>query len=90
MLVANGSITAENKHLYIVEDNKDYPSEYEMEFTDSKDINVQHNLKCTFPMIWVFDTNDNELYMDIEYYSDNLTILHSEIEISGKVIVNKL
>ena len=41
-------------------------------------------------MIRVFDTNDNELYMDIEYYSDNLTILHSEIEISGKVIVNKL
>ena len=90
MLVANGTITAENKHLYIVEDNNDYPSEYEMDFTDSKDINVQHNLKCKYPMIRVFDTNDNELYMDIEYYSDNLTILHSEIEISGKVIVNKL
>ena len=90
MLVANGTITAENKHLYIVEDNNDYPSEYEMDFTDSKDINVQHNLKCKYPMIRVFDTNDNELYMDIEYYSDNLTILHSEVEISGKVIVNKL
>ena len=90
MLVANGTITAENKHLYIVEDNNDYPSEYEMDFTDSKDINVQHNLKCKYPMIRVFDTNNNELYVDVEYYSDNLIILHSEIEISGKVIVNKL
>ena len=90
MLVANGTITAENKHLYIVEDNNDYPSEYEMDFTDSKDINVQHNLKCTYPLIRIFDTNNNELYVDVEYYSDNLIILHSEIEISGKVIVNKL
>ena len=57
---------------------------------DKKDIQIQHNLKCKYPMIRVFDTNDNELYMDIEYYSDNLTILHSEVEISGKVIVNKL
>ena len=90
MLVANGTITAENKHLYIVDDNNDYPSEYEMDFTDSKDINVQHNLKCNYPLIRIFDTNNNELYIDVEYYSDNLIILHSEVEISGKVIVNKL
>lgn len=89
-LVTNGVITAENKNLYIVDDNNDYPSSYEESFVDKKDIQIQHNLKCKYPMIRVFDTNDNELYMDIEYYSDNLTILHSEIEISGKVIVNKL
>ena len=65
MLVANGTITAENKNLYIVDDNNDYPSEYEMDFTDSKDINVQHNLKCKYPMIRVFDTNNNELYVDV-------------------------
>ena len=63
---------------------------YEKVFVNQKDIQIQHNLKCKYPMIRVFDTNDNELYMDIEYYSDNLTILHSEIEINGKVIVNKL
>ena len=90
MLVTNGTIDNTNKHLYIVDDNNDYPNEYEMDFTDSKDINVQHNLKCKYPIIRVFDKNDNELYMNIEYYSDNLTILQSEIEISGKVIINKI
>ena len=36
-------------------------------------------------------TIDNELYLDVEYYSDNLVILHSsEVPISGKVIVTRI
>ena len=84
-IVTNGDISMLRKII-----NTEGKADYELSFTDQKDINLQHNLKCKYPMIRVFDTNDNELYMDIEYYSDNLTILHSEIEISGKVIVNKL
>ena len=89
-MVTDGLITNNNKELFIVNNGTDIPSSYEESFVDKKDIQIQHNLKCKYPMIRVFDTNDNELYMDIEYYSDNLTILHSEIEVSGKVIVNKL
>ena len=89
-MVTDGLITNDNKELFIVNNGTDISSSYEESFVDKKDIQIQHNLKCKYPMIRVFDTNDNELYMDIEYYSDNLTILHSEIEISGKVIVNKL
>ena len=89
-MVTDGLITNNNKELFIVNNGTDIASSYEESFVDKKDIQIQHNLKCKYPMIRVFDTNDNELYMDIEYYSDNLTILHSEIEISGKVIVNKL
>ena len=89
-MVTDGLITNNNKELFIVNNGTDISSSYEESFVDKKDIQIQHNLKCKYPMIRVFDTNDNELYMDIEYYSDNLTILHSEIEISGKVIVNKL
>lgn len=89
-MVTDGLITNNNKELFIVNNGTDIPSRYEKSFVDKKDIQIQHNLKCKYPMIRVFDTNNNELYMDIEYYSDNLTILHSEIEISGKVIVNKL
>lgn len=64
---------------------------YEMNFTDKKDINVQHNLNCAKPLIQVYDLNDNELYLDVEYYSDNLVILHSsEVPISGKVIVTRI
>ena len=86
----DGIITNNNKELFIVNNGTNISSSYEESFVDKKDIQIQHNLKCKYPMIRVFDTNDNELYMDIEYYSDNLTILHSEIEVSGKVIVNKL
>ena len=89
-MVTDGLITNNNKELFIVNNGTDISSSYEESFVDKKDIQIQHNLKCKYPMIRVFDTNDNELYMDIEYYSDNLTVLHSEIEISGKVIVNKL
>ena len=89
-MVTDGLITNNNKELFIVNNGTDISSSYEESFVDKKDIQIQHNLKCKYPLIRVFDTNDNELYMDIEYYSDNLTILHSEIEISGKVIVNKL
>ena len=89
-MVTDGLITNNNKELFIVNNGTDISSSYEESFVDKKDIQIQHNLKCKYPMIRVFDTNDNELYMDIEYFSDNLTILHSEIEISGKVIVNKL
>ena len=89
-MVTDGLITNDNKELFIVNNGTNISSSYEESFVDKKDIQIQHNLKCKYPMIRVFDTNDNELYMDIEYYSDNLTILHSEIEISGKVIVNKL
>ena len=89
-MVTDGLITNNNKELFIVNNGTNISSSYEESFVDKKDIQIQHNLKCKYPMIRVFDTNDNELYMDIEYYSDNLTILHSEIEISGKVIVNKL
>ena len=89
-MVTDGLITNNNKELFIVNNGTDISSSYEESFVDKKDIQIQHNLKCKYPMIRVFDTNDNELYMDIEYYSDNLTILHSEVEISGKVIVNKL
>ena len=90
-MVSNGLITDENSYLYVVSDGTPTPDDsYEMDFTKLKDIKVQHNLNCKYPLIRVFDANDNELYMDIEYYSDNLTILHSEVEISGKVIVNKL
>ena len=89
-MVTDGLINSDNKELFIVNNGTDIPSSYEESFVDKKDIQIQHNLKCKYPMIRVFDTNDNELYMDIEYYSDNLTILHSEIEVSGKVIVNKL
>ena len=89
-MVTDGLITNNNKELFIVNNGTDISSSYEESFVDKKDIQIQHNLKCKYPIIRVFDTNDNELYMDIEYYSDNLTILHSEIEISGKVIVNKL
>ena len=89
-MVTDGLITNNNKELFIVNNGTDIASGYEESFVDKKDIQIQHNLKCKYPMIRVFDTNDNELYMDIEYYSDNLTILHSEIEVSGKVIVNKL
>ena len=89
-MVTDGLITNNNKELFIVNNGTDISSSYEESFDDKKDIQIQHNLKCKYPLIRVFDTNDNELYMDIEYYSDNLTILHSEIEISGKVIVNKL
>ena len=89
-MVTDGLITNDNKELFIVNNGTDISSSYEESFVDKKDIQIQHNLKCKYPMIRVFDTNDNELYMDIEYYSDNLTILHSEIEVSGKVIVNKL
>lgn len=89
-LVANGIIDSSNKHLYIISDAKDEKSSYEMDFVNSKDINVQHNLQCKHPLIRVFDTNDNEIELDCEYFSENLTILHSEISFSGKVIVNKL
>ena len=89
-MVTDGLITNDNKELFIVNNGTNISSSYEESFVDKKDIQIQHNLKCKYPMIRVFDTNDNELYMDIEYYSDNLTILHSEIEVSGKVIVNKL
>ena len=89
-MIKDGLITNDNKELFIVNNGTDIASSYEESFVDKKDIQIQHNLKCKYPMIRVFDTNDNELYMDIEYYSDNLTILHSEVEISGKVIVNKL
>ena len=89
-MVTDGLINSDNKELFIVNNGTDIASSYEESFVDKKDIQIQHNLKCKYPMIRVFDTNDNELYMDIEYYSDNLTILHSEIELSGKVIVNKL
>ena len=89
-MVTDGLITNNNKELFIVNNGTDISSSYEESFVDKKDIQIQHNLKCKYPIIRVFDTNDNELYMDIEYYSDNLTILHSEIEVSGKVIVNKL
>ena len=84
-IVTNGDISMLRKII-----NTEGKADYELSFTDQKDINLQHNLNCKYPMIRVFDTEDNELYMDVEYYSDNLTILHSEIEISGKVIVNKL
>ena len=64
---------------------------YEMNFTDMKDINVQHNLNCAKPLIQVYDLDDNELYLDVEYYSGNLIILHSsEVPISGKVIVTRI
>ena len=64
---------------------------YEMNFTDMKDINVQHNLNCAKPLIQVYDLDDNELYLDVEYYSDNLVILHSsEVPLSGKVIVTRI
>ena len=64
---------------------------YEMNFTDMKDINVQHNLNCAKPLIQVYDLDDNELYLDVEYYSGNLVILHSsEVPISGKVIVTRI
>ena len=89
-MVTDGLITNDNKELFIVNNGTNISSSYEESFVDKKGIEIQHNLKCKYPMIRVFDTNDNELYMDIEYYSDNLTILHSEVEISGKVIVNKL
>ena len=89
-MVTDGLITNDNKELFIVNNGTDIASSYEESFVNKKDIQIQHNLKCKYPMIRVFDTNDNELYMDIEYYSDNLTILHSEVEVSGKVIVNKL
>ena len=89
-MVTDGLITNDNKELFIVNNGTNISSSYEESFVDKKDIQIQHNLKCKYPLIRVFDTNDNELYMDIEYFSDNLTILHSEIEISGKVIVNKL
>ena len=89
-MVTDGLINSDNKELFIVNNGTDITSSYEESFINKKDIQIQHNLKCKYPLIRVFDTNDDELYMDIEYYSDNLTILHSEVEISGKVIVNKL
>ena len=66
-MVTDGLITNDNKELFIVNNGTDISSRYEESFVDKKDIQIQHNLKCKYPMIRVFDTNDNELYMDIEY-----------------------
>lgn len=90
-LVTNGAITAENKHLYIVEDNNDYPSEYEMDFTDLDTVLVQHNLNETFPSkVYIFDEDGNEIVLpEIEYNSMNLLTISFAFPITGKVIVKK-
>ena len=84
-IVTNGDISMLIKII-----NTEGKADYELSFTDQKDINLQHNLNCRYPLIRIFDTEDNEIELDCEYFSDNLTILHSEISFSGKVIVNKL
>ena len=91
MLVANGTITAENKNLYIVDDNNDYPSEYEMDFTDLDTVLVQHNLNETFPSkVYIFDEDGNEIVLpEIEYNSMNLLTISFAFPITGKVIVKK-
>ena len=78
--------TFNNDNYELIIGNKNF----EITFTDKKDIPVQHNLNCKAPMVKIFDDNNAEIELDIEYYSDNLLILHSEIDVSGKVIVTKI
>ena len=63
---------------------------YEEDFTDITDFQVQHNLNRQFPDVKIIDADGNELMLDIEYFSNNLLILHSDVKVSGKVIVTKI
>lgn len=62
---------------------------YTTTFKNSTKINVQHNLNCKYPRILIIDEENDMLLCDVEYYSNNLVIIHSDIEITGTAIVIK-
>ena len=93
-LVANGTITAENKNLYIVEDNNDYPSEYEKTInTASKQWLIQHNLGTEYYKLDItcLDDNGDYIFGDVNTTLSTLNLLVIEFcsPISGKVYIKK-
>lgn len=86
-LEARGLVKESN--IYIISNADDVPTKYELDFTNETTINLQHNLHEKYPNILLLDQDENVLLCDIEYYSENLSIVHSEVAISGKAIVKK-
>lgn len=79
-------------NIYIISNADDVQDRYSEEFTvASTDWNVQHSLGEQYPSkVYVFDDNGEEIFLPtIEFYSNNLLIVHFDIPVSGKVIVIK-
>ena len=95
MLVANGTITTENKELYIVNDDVNPLGDIYEETIGADKIStqwvIQHNLKQQYPShVYVFDEDGNEIVLPtIEYKTENLLIVNFDIPLTGSIKVIK-
>lgn len=60
----------------------------EFEITTASDTwSLQHNLNDQHPIILCFDGDGDTIFGSIEYYSQNLSVVHFDIPVKGKAIV---
>lgn len=62
------------------------PVEFEIK-TASDTWSLQHNLNDQHPTILCFDGDGDTIFGSIEYYSQNLSVVHFDIPVKGKAIV---